>query len=146
MFSHIVDLLLMEWIWSVTHGIYHIPINIMIMFILTKITVKYESIPLFLLIILSQLFAFAGLSALVFGLIAIGSAGSYIPTEQGYELSYMLLPACIGLGLIYTFFQILFFYFSSKRYHIDVIHMAWIIFLSNIISAQIVYMIFPFKN
>ncbi len=146
MFSSTVDTLLMEWIWSVTYGIYHIPINIIVSFILAKITVKYDSIPLLLLLILSQIVAFLILSGVVFGIVALGSVGDYVPTDNVYELSHTVLAACIGLGLLYTLFQSIFFYLLSKRYHIDIRHMVWIIFLGNLITAHIVYILFPFKG
>ena len=52
------QLLLSEWIWSVTWGAYHVPLNIVLMIFLFKFFTRISIVPAVLIAFFSQLFSF----------------------------------------------------------------------------------------
>jgi len=80
------NVLLSEWLWSITWGIYHVPIAIVVMMFLLKRNTNLRMVPAVLLSVSSNLFSFALYTlAIVGGLIfALGfeySSSAKISTE-----------------------------------------------------------------
>lgn len=145
MFGFLGDFFLSEWIWSITWGLSHIPINMIVMFILTKLTLRIRNISLFFLLALAHIFAIVMFTAFVVGIMIFIIGLNYLPSESAYSESYNPFIACIALGLIYAFLQSIFFVMVNKRFTINMRSMVAIAVMSNLASAQIVYLLFPYK-
>lgn len=145
MMVYLGDFFLSEWIWSITWGMYHIPINMLLMFVLAKLLTRINSISLIILTMLSHVFALLVFTAFVAGIIISTIGLNYLPSDTATIEAYNIFAACIFLGLIYAVLQSVFFVMMSKRYEINALTMTLISFLSNIVSAQIVYFLFPYK-
>lgn len=145
MFLAAGNFMLSEWIWSITWGIGHIPINIILMYLLGKFVIRVNSSYLFLLTVLSQIFAIVAFSAIVVGVIVCIIGMNHLPSESALDEKYNVFFASMAIGIIYALLQSLFFYLLSKRFTINVTAMTIIAFLSNITAAQIMYLMFPYK-
>lgn len=145
MMVYVGDFFLTEWIWSITWGMYHIPINLVIMFFLTKMLVKINNISLFIMTLLAHVFSLLVFTGLVAGIIISTIGLNYLPSDNAAVETYNVFAACIFLGVIYAFLQSIFFVLVSKRYDINAATMTLIAFLSNLVSAQMVYFLFPYK-
>lgn len=141
MLSFLSDFFLSEWLWSVTWGMYHIPVNIVIMFTLTKLTVHYSTRSTLLLSVAANLFGLIAFTVLVGGIIIFIIGLNYLPSESAYSGEYNKFYSCFFLGVMYALLQALFFFLIGKRYKISVLHMMIIALLSNIIAAQFVYLL-----
>lgn len=139
------DFFLSEWIWSITWGMYHIPINIIIMFILAKMLIRINSIPLFIMTLLAHVFGLLVFTGLVAGIIISTIGFNYLPADTAYLETYNVFAACVFLGIIYAILQSIFFALISKRYDVAIGSMTIISFLSNMVSALIVFLLFPYK-
>lgn len=144
MFVMLSDFFLSEWIWSITWGMYHIPINLVVMFILSKLTLRVANIPLLMMIIGAHLFGIVLFSACVLGLLGFSLGINYLPTDSAYGQSYNVLNASLALGCIYGVLQSIFFRLLSYHYELPLGYLVIITLLSNMISAQLVYTIFPY--
>ncbi|MCL5876163.1 MAG: hypothetical protein M1114_06870 [Candidatus Dependentiae bacterium] len=141
MLSVIADFFLSEWLWSITWGLYHIPVNIFIMFLLTKLTVHYSTRATLLLSLLANIFGLIAFTILVGSIIVFVIGLNYLPAESAYSGDYSSFAASLFLGIVYALLQSLFFYLVSKQYTIQVWHMISIALLSNVMAAQFVYLL-----
>lgn len=145
MFVMLSDFFLSEWIWSITWGMYHIPINIVVMFILAKLNLRVSNIPLLMMIIGAHVFGIVVFSACVLGLLGFSLGINYLPTENAYDQTYNVLNASLALGSIYGVFHSMFFVLLSYHYELPLRYLVVITILSNLISAQLVYTMFPYS-
>ncbi len=141
MLSFFADFFLSEWLWSVTWGMYHIPINIFIMFLLTKLTVHYGSRSTLALTVSANIFGLVAFTVLVGSIIIFVVGLNYLPSESAYSGEYSSFVASLFLGIFYALLQSFFFYLINKRYRIQLLHMIAIAMLSNIMTAQVVYLL-----
>ena len=141
MLSFFADFFLSEWLWSVTWGMYHIPVNIFIMFLLTKLTVHYGTRSTMLLTVSANIFGLISFTILVGSIIIFVIGLNYLPAESAYNGEYSRFAACLFLGIVYAVLQSFFFYLINKRYKIQLLHMIAIALLSNVIAAQCVYLL-----
>ena len=123
----------------------HIPINIILMYLLGKFVIRVHGSYLFFLSVLSQIFALVAFSALVVGIIVCIIGMNHLPSESALDEKHNVFFACLAIGIIYALLQSLFFYLLNKRFTINVTAMTVISFLSNITTAQIIYLMFPYK-
>ncbi len=137
----VADFFLSEWLWSITRGLWHIPVNIFIMFLLTKLTVHYSTSATFLLSLLANLFSLIAFTILVGSIIVFVLGLNYLPSESAYNGDYSSFVASLFLAVVYALLQSLFFYLISKHYTVALWHMIAIAFLSNVMAAQFVYLL-----
>ena len=131
--------LLNSWLWSMTWGIYHIPINILVMMLLLKFIARMKIIPSILMSFFAKVFSTVLYTLIILFLVFVVKLKFVFPDiYQGYTQINSLL-ACISLGVIYSFLQIIFFWIVSRFYVINVGFMVMISFASNIVSALLVY-------
>lgn len=145
MMVYLGDFFLSEWIWGITWGMYHVPINIVLMFVLGKLFTRISSLSLLVMTLLSQVFALLVFTAFVVGIIISTIGLNYLPSDTATIEEYNIFAACIFLGLIYALLQGIFFVIASKRYEINAFTMTLISCVSNLVSAQLVYFLFPYK-
>ncbi|MCK5632943.1 hypothetical protein KAH94_04290 [bacterium] len=133
------DFLLSEWIWNVTWGWHHIPINIFVMIFLLKFFGRIRIMPAVLSAFFSQIFSF-----LVLTFIAV-FLPKYIFGTQAFQQTYfqqtLMDPflICLCLGAIYFVLNTLFFMLLNLVYKINLRLFILIAFVANGISAFLVY-------
>ncbi len=132
----IASFILDEWLYSISWGAYHVPINIFIMLFLFKCVMGLRMIPAVFLSLFSNITAMV-----VFALFAMSVAQfvdivNYAHTPQ--EL-YNPLVISLGLGIIYAIVQSLLFFIISCRYTFNLRYAIIVAVLSNILSAICVY-------
>ncbi len=133
--------LISEWLWSFTFAFYHPLINILIMIMLLFWSAQQRIIPAVLCAVSSQLCAILLLAALVHLFLDMTLGISF----EGYEGMAMIHPlaACFLLGMMYAALQILFFYILTFFYQLPLRKLSFIAFLSNTLSALVVYKFLP---
>ena len=127
------------WLWGMTWGVSHVPINIIVMLALFKFVGRLKIMTAILLAFFSKVFASALYTMLVSFLVFVVKL-KFIPLDNvtGIQGSNLLL-ACIYLGLIYSALQTIFFLIVNKFYEINLRVITLIVFVSNIISSLLVY-------
>lgn len=130
-FSDLNQWLLVEWIWNVTWGFYHVPIVVLSMVCILRWYMRYSySKALFL--------------SLMSALCAIGVYTLYVPviliSVVGLTTDWVAdpLPASLYLAIIYTFLQSCFVWFWNIWRPIDMQRVIIAIAVSNVIAALIV--------
>ncbi len=125
---------LSEWLWSLTLGLYHMPINIFIMIGLSIFILRQRTVPAVLLSVSANLFSF-----LIF--IAIGYVLhiDYVPEHDDIYVITNMALGCGALGIIYAVLQTL--YVQGLRWYYELsfrgsIIMIWV---SNLVTAFIMY-------
>lgn len=131
--------LLNHWLWGMMWGIYHIPVNILLMMLLLKVIARFKIVPSILLAFFSKVFSVIAYALTILVLVYVVKLEFVFPKEiQSYKPINPLL-ASVYLGIIYAFFQTVFFWIVSRFYSINVGFMAMIALVSNFISAILVY-------
>lgn len=137
-FAMIGQFFISEWLWSVTWGISHNIINILLMLFLCKFFLRIPIISAVLLSFFAQLFAFSLYTAFVVGVLMF-----VFGLEYDVTASSMLLPgplyACLFLGVIYAFLQMIFFFLIRFYYKIPCIRISVMSLISNLLTALLVY-------
>ena len=127
------------WLWGMTWGIYHIPINMLVMLVLLKFVGRLKIVPSVLLAFFSKVFASALYTLIVFFLVFVVKL-QFVPKIDLVDSdSINVLLACICLGIVYSVFQALFFLMVNKFYALNIRLTTLIAFVSNIITALLVY-------
>lgn len=130
------------WIWSMTWGYAIIPFNVVIMIFLLKIFLRINMVPAVFMSIFSQLCAFMMLT-----IIMLLSAW-YLGVGGGPEtFTYVPGPlhAFLFLGLIYAFFQGIFFVLSRNRYKNQLSALLLIAFISNQLSVMLAWLLYSIE-
>ncbi len=126
-------------LWAMTWGRYHIPVNIIVMLILLKFVGKFKFMPSILMAFFSKVFASALYIVCILFLVFVIKL-QFIPPENldaGAHINVLL--ASISLGMIYSIFQSLFFIIINKFYPLNARFTTMIVFVSNTITALIIY-------
>ncbi|GEM_PF-1204449 len=138
-FMTLADFLLSEWLWNVTWGWYHVPINIFVMLFLLKVFGRLKIMPAVLFSVFSQIFSFALFSLIViFGSI-YGFGLKFVPYDCYVTQTMHPLLICFSLGLIYFVLQSFSFVLTNVFYKINLRLVILIALVSNMISALLVY-------
>lgn len=133
------DFLLSEWLWSVTWGWYHVPINIFMLLFLLKFFGRIRIMPSVFFAIFSQLFSFLILSLVVIiGPIYLLDL-QFVPYDCYTQEIFHPLLICLSLGAIYFVLHSLFFVLTNLFYTINVRLLILIAFVANGLSALFVY-------
>ena len=126
------------WLWGMTWGIYHIPVNVFIMIALLKFVGGFKLIPSILITFFSKVFSLLLYFLIVVFFVFIFKFQFVIPKNSDLQL-INVLRECIFLGIIYSVFQSIFFLIVNKFYKLDVRFMLVVSFASNVISALLGY-------
>jgi hypothetical protein len=139
----IEEFLLSAWLWNITFGGYHVPLNFFFMFLLLKIIVRIPITSAVLLSFFSNVAAFVFFSVGVVGGLVYALGMPYMPVEPWSATPFVFLTASIKLALIYIVLQAIFFYVISKRNIIDLPWVLLVTVVSNALSAWMVYALLP---
>lgn len=147
MLTKIGDLLLAQWLWSITFDWYHIVLNMIVfggilMFVLNKSMMRASLASLG-----TQLFSFFTYTALVAGIMVYVLNWQYTPPEvPDFSSKDYILQACLFLGVIYSIIQTSLFsiarIFKPFRFA-KVVAATWV---SNIFVAFISYWLIAFAS
>lgn len=133
------DFLLSEWLWNITWGWYHIPVNVFMMLFLLKFFGRMRIMPAVLCSVFSQVFSFVGFSALVLAGPIYLLGLEFVPYDcYTHELMHPLL-ICLSLGAIYFVFHALFFALFSRFLKINMRLAILISLVANGLTALLVY-------
>jgi len=124
------------WLWSMTWGFYHIPINIFVMLLLLKFVGKFSIIPSILMSFFSKVFSSALFTLIVVFLVFVIHLQLQVDMSNQ---SINVLLACICLGTVYAVFQMLFFVILNRFYTLNMRIVMLISVVSNVLSALLVY-------
>jgi hypothetical protein len=131
---------LSQWIWSFTWGLYHVPLAILFMIILTKCFTSLRLIPTLVLSVSGPLVAF--LTTLLIGIFFICGLGFSCPSSETQLLpTCSILATCLLLAAIYSGIQLLFFAFAHRFYSLNSKRLTIITLLSHFITALIMSVI-----
>jgi len=137
--SAIAYFFLDTWIWGMTWGMYHIPVNIIVMPLLLKFVGKIKFMPSILMAVFSTLFASILYAVLILFLVYVIKLPVIQPASFDAAVHINVLLASISLGIMYSVFQSLFFIMLNKFYPVDTRFTTMIVLVSNTITALIIY-------
>ena len=133
------DFLLAEWLWNVTWGWYHIPVNVFIMLFFLKFFGRMRIMPAVLFSVFSQIFSFLLFSfVVVVGPMYILDLKFVSYDCYAQEVTHPIF-SCLFLGVIYFGFHSLFFFLINIYFKINLRLVILISFVANIITALLVY-------
>jgi hypothetical protein len=135
----VIDFFISTWLWAITWGIYHVPVNIFVMFFLLKFVGKFKIVPSVLLAFFSKIFAVTSYSLIVFLIVKIFGLKFIPEINVDNAQAINILLACISVGIIYSILQSLFFFIINKFYSINLRITILISFVSNIATALFIY-------
>jgi len=140
MFEAFAKSMMSIWLWSVSWGWYHIPINTILLVLLLLFVARLSIIRSVFCSLLFTLSAFVGLTVLALMLGFVLNDLSYASESWGSVLDG--LQATFYLGFVYTVFQIIIYVFVRTLTNTRV---PILLFISNMITAAVVYQMLP-KN
>ena len=135
--SLIGHLLVCQWIWSVTLGVYHPLINCVIMIPLSMYLAGKSFLVSLIYAVSSQ-----GFTLILFGVAAYFVLGFVTDPCHDY-IALHPLAASLVLAGIYALLQTLFFYGVRLIWYIPIKIFIIIVFFSNLITALIVFRYVP---
>lgn len=134
------NFLLSEWLWSITWGIYHIPVTIILMTFLFKTCLRMKLKRAFLFSASAQISSGLLLTSFVAGFLIYFLKIQYSPEPNQMPNQFLV---CIYLGLIYTILQAIFFTILSFFYTFPLRRALWLTLISNMLGAWIVSIFLP---
>lgn len=134
MLTAISHFFLSEWLWSVTRGAYHMPINIFVMIAWCIFVRREKTIPSVLLSVSANLFSFFIFTGIVYFFKV-----DYIPGHDEIYVITSVLSSCMYLGVIYATLQSIFFFMVRRFYTFNLISTLIAAYVSNLITAWIMY-------
>lgn len=135
-----VKSLVSAWLWSISWGWYQVPINTILLLILLVFVARLSIIRSVFCSLLFTVGAFVALmgTALLFGVFLCDL--SYV--QETWGTVFDALQITFYLGFLYTFFQVIIYFFMRKLTNTRV---PFLLFLSNMMTAALVYQLLP-KN
>ena len=130
----ISQFLLSEWLWSVTSGGYHTPINIFVMIGITIFILRQKTVPSVLLAVSANVFSFL----LLTGIIKLLNI-DYVPEHDDVYVVKDLLWRCVHLGFIYSILQTLYLAILRVFFTFNMRPLIWMVWVSNLITAWLMY-------
>jgi len=132
----IASFILDEWLYSISWGMYHIPINIFVMLFFFKCVMGMRMILAVFLSLLSTLVAMVAFSIIGMSIAHFVDIEEYARTPQDLYHPFVI---SFGLAGIYAGLQSLLFFMLSRYYSFRLSHAITVAVLSNIITALCVY-------
>ena len=137
--TSVADFLLSEWLWNMTWGWYHVPVNLFMMLFLLKFFGGMRIMPAVLMSVFSQLFSFVLLSVLVIiGPIYMFDL-CFVPYDCYTQSMMHPLSICLSLGGIYFVLHVFFFCLLHLFYNVNIRQIVLISLVGNGLSALLVY-------
>lgn len=138
-FTQASNFLLSQWIWNVTWGWYHVPINIFVMLFFLKFFGYLRIMPAVLLAFFSQLFSLLVFSVFVIA-VPIYALDIHFSLYDCYAQAYPnVLLTSLSLAAIYCVLNIFFFAIVNFFYSLNLRLLILISCVGNGITALLVY-------
>lgn len=133
--------LISEWLWAFTFGFYHPMINIVIMIPLFVYSARQRFVQAVLYAVGSQLCALVSFSLFVHLILDLMLGVQF----ESYDARMIMHPfiSSFLLGSVYALLQLAYFYLLSFIYTIPIKLFARIVFISNIITALLIFRFLP---
>lgn len=142
-FLHTINsFFLSEWLWSMTFGIYQIPLAIFFMVFFIRYGAQMRWMPALLLALLANLFSFIVYTMLVVVLLIFIARHEFYP-EELHQVPNFGYAVGAYVGLIYTLLQTIFFSIMQRKHSIALWRIILISLLSNLLAAWCVYLFLP---
>ena len=140
MIHQITDFFISQWIWSLTWGIYQLPLSCLFMFLLLKWVEHLGIIRSFLTSILAH-----AVTLFIVWLIMmiITFCLEYVPNMERLAPCSAILYSCLYLASIYVLIQALFFVFFARAVRVAWYHGILFSLVSNIGAAVVLYKVLP---
>lgn len=142
MFKNVTDFLLGQWLWSITWDWYHVPVAIIIMFLLFKLVLRLNIIPAVLMSLGANLYSFVFFTIFSYTILYNFLNLPFAPEISEFAATEPL-RACIYLGLIYTVIQASFFGLVRLWFKIPYALIMSMALLSHLITAFIIHGLLP---
>lgn len=133
------DFLLSEWLWNVTWGWYHVPVNVFMMIFLLKFFGQMRIMPAVLNAFFAQVFSFLVFTIIVIAWPIYFLDLKFVPFDCYAHTMIHPLLVCLSLGAIYFVFHTIFFILISLIFKINLRLVVLISLVGNGLSALLVY-------
>jgi hypothetical protein len=134
MLTSVSHFFLSEWLWSVTRGGYHAPINIFVMIGVCIFILRQKTVPSVLLAVSANLFSFLLFTGVIYSFNI-----DYVPGHDDIYVVKGLLATCIALGAIYSVLQTVYLLGLRMLFSMNLSPLIMMIWASNFITAWIMY-------
>lgn len=134
MLTSVSHFFLSEWLWSVTRGGYHAPINIFVMIGVCIFILRQKTVPSVLLAVSANLFSFFLFTGIVYYFNI-----DYIPGHDDTYVVKGLLLSCMYLGAIYAALQTVYLFGLRMLFSMNLPPLILMVWASNFITAFIMY-------
>lgn len=131
------------WLWSITWGIYHVPLAIVYSLIVLKVFLRMSWVASIMIALSANLFSWASYTLLVLGVFALAVSFEYIPTMPHAQIHERMALIGFSLGLIYTVLQVLLCACTPAIKKLNVPRAFVISLIVNMLAALSVYMMLP---
>ncbi len=143
MWKSITNFFLNEWLWSITFGVYQIPVTILLLFLFLKLW-DHLSVTRALVMSIGLCLSAFGIFILIFhGIFLLGFELPYVQPENPYIDTYTVFFTSISLAIIYIFLQIFVLigvsYWFRVHYHRIIVSIIFSNILSALLIAKIVH-------
>lgn len=143
-FKKAADFLLSEWLWNVTHGIYLLPLSLIILFFLLKWVERLSAMRALLISLAAHLFSFIIFTGFVVGVLIFIMRLEYIPPQEVYHSDVCdKFNVTLYLGLVHVVCQSFFFFLMRKRFDIHLVRVIILSLISMSVASMIVYLLLP---
>lgn len=138
------NFLLSTWIWGMTWGVGHLPLSCIVMMLLLCFVVRTRWRAVFLLPLLSHLFAGLSFTLFVVGVV-IHLLGFNYQWDglSNADVQALAMQSSIDLGLMYATLETIFFVITRRWFHASMQWLFLTVFISNAIAAWLVYRFLP---
>lgn len=137
----IANIILTEWIWSITAGAWYITINILLLFLFLKLWNRLGWVRALSLSIVLTIFSYLLFFGFVYGVCVKLLGMQFVLPEDTYTGSYNILNTSLLLAAIFTVIQSFLVCITNKFLHIHYMTAIACVVASNILTALLVYKI-----
>ncbi len=131
------------WLWSITWGMYHVPLAIVYSLIILKLFLRMSWVAAILIALGANLFSWASYTLIVLGIFALALSFEYIPTMPHAQVCERTTLIGFSLGLIYTVLQVLLCACVPAIKKLNVPRALVVSLIVNMLAALSVYMMLP---
>jgi len=140
MLYQMTDFFISQWIWSLTWGIYQLPLSCLFMFFLLK---WIEHLKFIRSLLTSILVHAITLFVVWLIMMTITFCIEYVPNMEKLGPCISVLYSCLYLASIYVLIQAIFFMLFARVLRITWCHAVLFSIVSNICAAVVLYKVLP---
>lgn len=138
MMNMLTNFFITQLIWSITAGLSHVTINIVVLFLLLKLWDHLKLTHALLLSLVLNIGSFFLFISIVGGLLRVLNI-SYVMPESPYQSYNDFLTTSVGLAGMYIIIQSIILIFIGQYKHLNLWRAFVCIVCSNLVTALLVY-------